>query len=170
MFPSLLRILAIVFGVAFRWWLELLNVIDQIDGTSLDLVIGAAKVFTDNAQTDELNTAQKQDENRQRRVAENVYAQDYRAADQESCVKECDYNNEPAEIGPDPKRYGGERSEGIEGEIPKFPIAETRRALVSRSAFVGDLGLSESQPVKQPLHDAVTLAQASKCFDDTPVH
>lgn len=142
----------------------------EIDRPLLRFVIDAADVLADDADADQLDSADEQHHRNQRRVTRHRIAQPQRARDDEPAVEERERRDAEPDVGPTAQRHRAEARDPFEREVPELPAGEFRVARAARLALILDDHGPVAHPREQPLHEAPALRQAAQRVDDLPVH
>ncbi len=98
-----------------------IGVFDDVVGAAFGLEIGFSEVFADNAEEEELNTADEHNNTDEARPAGNGIAEDEGFADDDDDDDESDEAEEDAEEGGESERDSGKGDDAFDGVFEEFP-------------------------------------------------
>src|SRR4051812_28261557 len=110
----------------------------EIERALLGLDVKTAEILADDAERDELNTAEQQHDDHQRGIAAHRIAEDERLGQHPDAEHEGKRGGGKANIGRELQRRARERRDSIDREVPEPPVIPFRLAGVARIAVIHD--------------------------------
>jgi len=142
----------------------------EIEGAALGFVEDAAEILADDAERHQLHAAEEQHHGQQAGIAGDRVAEHQRAYDQLQRVEGREDRGGETQIGRDLQRPHGEAGDALQAEVPELPVVPLRRAGRARRTVIQHRDGREADPGKQPLHEAVLLAQRQQRIDGAAAH